>query len=121
MGEYEHTPDGKKALRKLIALSQTSQFGPWSCVVLPNQIECGSGDFSRTGGYDASRIWDFVVAGLLLDCQPEKIDALTPEKLPPGYYSDLWLVRREILETLQRDPQYLLAQQRWNFAQTLHC
>merc|ERR1711879_396181 len=89
--------------------------------MLPQALECQQDEISNETSAGHQRMWDFVAAGLLLDCRPERIDAQAPPKLPPGYFTDLWMFRTRALHALRRHPQYIDAQQRVEIAQTLEC
>ncbi|CAJ1328809.1 unnamed protein product, partial [Effrenium voratum] len=57
-------------------------------------------------------LWDAVVAGVLEDCSAKKIDELAPRKIPPGYYTDLWLVRADVLAKLRKSAGFVAAEAR---------
>merc|ERR1712232_970330 len=119
--EYMHDGQSRQALHSLVKLSLASGLDPWSCVILPNAFECNTHEISNVTSAGHQRIWDGVAAGLVLNCRPETIDALSPAKLAPGYFSDLWLIRSATLQQLQRHPEYMKAQERRDVAKTAQC
>ena len=62
-------------------------------------------------GSELQGVWDLIVSGVIEDCQPSKIDQNVPDP-SPGYYSDLWLLKDEMLSRLRRHPGFVAAQER---------
>jgi len=115
MLEYDFSEKARDSLQTLSQLSSSR----WSCVALPMGLDCPGRDLSST--VHQRRLWDFVAAGVIEDCQVEAVQARSPRQPPQGLYLDLWLMREGSLARLKAHPGFAEAASRLRAAANLTC
>ena len=117
MLEFDHSQQARHALATLQKLSPR----PFHCLLIPLAAQCDGPEMDDPNSASVRQLWDVVVASILENCDVEKIDALAPTKRPPGYYTDLWLTRDDVLAKLQQAPEFVAAQSRLSAAANQSC
>ncbi|CAJ1328957.1 unnamed protein product [Effrenium voratum] len=108
MLEFDHTDRARHALSTLQTLSPR----PFHCLLIPVGLSFQGEQINDPSSASVQDLWDAVVAGVLEDCSAKKIDELAPRKIPPGYYTDLWLVRADVLAKLRKSAGFVAAEAR---------
>ncbi|CAE7664075.1 unnamed protein product [Symbiodinium pilosum] len=106
--EYDHSPAAQTALETLQQLSPK----PWQCILLPAGLRCAGGDLQDAEGEALREVWDFIVAGVHVDCRAAKLVETAPEQVVRGYHTDLWLVHDDTMDRLRAEPRFVAASQR---------
>ncbi|CAE7326225.1 unnamed protein product [Symbiodinium sp. CCMP2456] len=115
--EYDHSPAAQSALETLQQLSPR----PWQCILLPAGLRCAGADLLDAEGEALREIWDFIVAGVHIDCRAAKLVETAPEQVLQGYHTDLWLVHDDTMDRLRAEPRFVAASQRVAEAANLQC
>ncbi|CAK9047030.1 Methyltransf_21 domain-containing protein [Durusdinium trenchii] len=117
MLEFDHTDRARDALSTLQKLSPR----PFHCLLIPLGLTCEGEQINDPNSSSVRNLWDAVVASVMEDCDAKKIDELAPAKTPPGYSTDLWLLRADVLTTLRAAESFVAAEGRRKRAAKQSC
>mmetsp|Transcript_44488 Transcript_44488/g.123101 ORF Transcript_44488/g.123101 Transcript_44488/m.123101 type:complete len:539 (+) Transcript_44488:75-1691(+) len=101
--EYSHDKPSRKSLELFFNLSAGRR---WHCIILPVALFCEGSALADIEESKREHIWDFVVGGVIDNCQAWKVEEMGRHGVPPGYYSDLWILGDDMLAHLRAQPGF---------------